>query len=546
MKKTTLATLCVSLFGYAVAQDAATKPNVLLIVADDMGFSDISPFGGEIPTPNLQTLAEEGVRFNQYYTSPMSAPARSMLMTGNTNHQAGMGGMWWYDSTEGKPGYEMQLTNRVKTMPEVFQQNGYATLMAGKWHLGFKEGAKPTDRGFNHAYAFMGGGASHFADVMPLGAPEKFHTYYTLDGQKITPPEDFYSTTFYANQLSNWIKETPENQPIFAYLAFTAPHDPIQAPDEWIEKFKDKYKDGYEPVYMARMKALVDQGLIAKGIPVPDLKLVETWDALSAEEKLRESRKMQVYAAMIAQMDEQIGKVLQTLKDTGRYDNTIVAFITDNGANPGGRELYDEEEFWRSMNVDDSLENLGRKGSFASVGANWANVNNAPYQMLHKTTSAQGGINTDFILSAPMLNPSLKGEISSNYIAAYDLAPTLYDLTGVEANIPEDRLKNFGISHKTNLVDGKNEQLRNTFAVELHNQSAFIEGDWKIRRLSSTYPKATLGEWLLFNIKEDPLETKDLAKEQPEKLANLINQYEEYRKNTFITEAEGDYIPYGG
>lgn len=548
MKKTALGmAVCLSLLGQPTWSDPVSeKPNVLLIVADDLGFSDISPFGGEIPTPNLQTLAEEGVKFSQYYTSPMSAPARSMIMTGNTNHQAGMGGMWWYETTEGKDGYEMQLTDRVETMPEVFQKNGYETLMAGKWHIGFKEGARPTDRGFNHAYAFMGGGASHFADVVPLGSLEKFHTYYTLDGNKVTPPDDFYSSTFYANILSEWIEATPKDQPVFAYLAFTAPHDPIQAPDEWIVKFKDEYHEGYQPIYDARMQALKNKGLLSEDAVIPDLQLKEKWAALSDEERNREVKKMQVYAAMVAQMDDQIGSVFKTLKDTGRLDNTIILFVTDNGANPGGRELYDEEEFWQSINVDDSIENLGRKGSFASVGKNWADVNNAPYQVLHKTTSAQGGINTNFILSAPMLHPDLKGGLSQNYIAAFDLAPTLYDLTGITVDLSKGRLPHYGISHKANLVDGANQQLRNDFAIELHNQAAYIEGDWKIRRLSSTYPTATMGEWLLFDIKNDPLETQNLADKHPEKLNHLSNQYEKYRQNTLVIDAEGEFIPYGG
>ena len=213
------------------------RPNVIVIIADDMGYSDISPFGGEIPTPNLQAMAEQGMRMSQYYTSPMSAPARSMLLTGNSNQQAGMGGMWWYDSTIGKEGYELRLTDRVTTMAERFKDAGYNTLMAGKWHLGFVPGATPKDRGFNHAFAFMGGGTSHFNDAIPLGTVEAFHTYYTRDGERVSLPDDFYSSEAYARQMNSWIKDTPQDQPVFAWLAFTAPHDPLQAPDEWIKRF---------------------------------------------------------------------------------------------------------------------------------------------------------------------------------------------------------------------------------------------------------------------------------------------------------------------
>lgn len=227
MKKTLLAIALSSVMSGVALGEVDDRPNVLIIIADDMGYSDISPFGGEIPTPNLQKMAEQGVRMSQYYTSPMSAPARSMLMTGATNQQAGMGGMWWYENTVGKPGYELRLTDRVVTMAERFQDAGYNTLMSGKWHLGYTKGARPTDRGFNQAFAFMGGGTSHFDDAKPLGTVESFHTYYTLNGEKVSLPSDFYSSKNYAQQLEQWIKQTPSDQPIFAYLAFTAPHDPI-------------------------------------------------------------------------------------------------------------------------------------------------------------------------------------------------------------------------------------------------------------------------------------------------------------------------------
>ena len=164
-KKAMAAAVSVILAGGAHAAQQE-RPNVIVIIADDMGYSDISPFGGEIPTPNLQAMAEQGMRMSQYYTSPMSAPARSMLLTGNSNQQAGMGGMWWYDSTIGKEGYELRLTDRVTTMAERFKDAGYNTLMAGKWHLGFVPGATPKDRGFNHSFAFMGGGTSHFNEAL--------------------------------------------------------------------------------------------------------------------------------------------------------------------------------------------------------------------------------------------------------------------------------------------------------------------------------------------------------------------------------------------
>lgn len=200
----------ISNFAYSAPLE---KPNILIIIADDMGYSDISPFGGEIPTPNLQTMAEQGVRMSQYYTSPMSAPARSMLLTGATNQQAGIGGMWWYENTVGEPGYELRLTDRVVTMAERFQDAGYNTLMSGKWHLGYSSGSKPTDRGFNQAFAFMGGGTSHFDDAVPLGTVESFHTYYTLMVRKPLYLRIFTPAKLMHNNLKNGSKKHPVNSP---------------------------------------------------------------------------------------------------------------------------------------------------------------------------------------------------------------------------------------------------------------------------------------------------------------------------------------------
>lgn len=552
MKKTALSiALAISLTGsIALGEVDSKSPNILLIVADDLGYSDISPFGGEIPTPNLQTLADEGLKFSQYYTAPMSAPARSMMLTGNSNHEAGMGAMWWYDSTQNEIGYELRLTDRVTTMPEIFQKNGYETLMAGKWHVGYNHGASPDERGFIRSFALMGGGASHFDDIAPLGEIEKFHTYYTKNGDRIDHlPSDFYSSTFYTQQLNEWIIETPEDKPIFAYLAYTAPHDPIQAPDEWISKFKEEYKEGYDPIFKARMEQLHSLGFLSDDIPMLDLKLEERWNQLSVDEKRKETKRMQVYAAMVSHMDSQIGSVFQTLKETGRYDNTVIIFLSDNGANPGGRELYDEDEYWNKQNLDNSVENIGRKRSFESVGANWADVNNAPYNTLHKTTTAQGGINTNFIIAGPMLDEGERGSIKRQYVSVSDLAPTLYEIAGIDVESSLKRntqLPIRGVSQKSIITGESDIPVRRAFALELHNQSVYIDGDWKIRRVSNVYPQGIAGEWGIFNIKKDPLEIHNLVEVQEERLQEMLIKYQIFADESFVIEAEGDFIPYVG
>ena len=546
MKKKTVAAALSMILSGAAHSAQTERPNIIVIIADDMGYSDISPFGGEIPTPNLQAMAEQGVRMSQYYTSPMSAPARSMLLTGNTNQQAGIGGMWWYDSTLGKEGYELRLTDRVTTMAERFKDAGYNTLMTGKWHLGFVPGATPNDRGFRHSFAFMGGGTSHFDDAIPLGTVEAFHTYYTRDGQRVSLPADFYSSEAYAAQMNLWIKETPSEQPVFAWLAFTAPHDPLQAPDEWISRFKGQYEQGYGEVYRQRIARLKASGILHDDTPLPGLDLDKEWAALTPEQQKYTAKVMQVYAAMIANMDAQIGTVMETLKQTGRDKNTLLIFLTDNGANPAEGFYYESEPaFWKQF--DNRYENIGRKGSFVSYGPHWANVSNAPYARYHKTTSGQGGINTDFMIAGPGIVHS--GKIDATTMAVYDVAPTLYEFAGIDATkalAKKPVLPMVGVSFKRYLTGESLQPPRSRYGVELHNQAAWIDGDWKLRRLVKTFPQAGDAPWGLFNLKQDPLETHDVAAQYPQRVQTMSQDYAAFAGRTMVVHADGKAIDYVG
>ncbi len=532
----------------AAFASAQEKPNVILIVADDLGYSDLQSFGSEIDTPNLQKLADQGIQFSQYYTSPMSAPARSMLMTGNTNHQAGVGAMWWFESTKGQDGYELRLTDRTVTMAERFRDAGYETMMVGKWHIGTTADSLPGAKGFNQSFAFMAGGASHYDDMMPLGEVEEYHTYYTANDKRIDRgqlPKDFYSTKYFTDQINTWVKDTPKDVPVFAYVAYTAPHDPLHAPDEWVAKYDGVYDGGYQVVYENRLKRLKEKGLVTENTPLPDLKLQERWDALSKEDQKREAKIMQVYAAMVDYMDDQIGSLIKTLDETGRLDNTIIVFASDNGANATpGLKFYSmgDPEVWTRLGVDNSLENIGKKGSFVSVGPDWADINNVPYGQYHKATAGQGGINANLIISAPMLDKAKAGTVDSNMIAAYDLAPTLYDLTDIDLKEYPNTLPMQGVSHKRNLTEEGSETIRDSYGVELHNQLAFIRDDWKVRKITKTAAEAVDGEWALFNLKEDPLETNDRSAEFPELKAELIEAYNKFADETYIIEAKGKRI----
>ena len=318
------------------ASPASQRPNILLIVADDLGYSDLGAYGGEISTPNLDSLAREGIMFSQFYTSPMCSPTRAMLLTAMDSHRTGLGNLAerLADNQKGQPGYEGYLNSRVITLAEVLRDAGYRTYMTGKWHLGSpSEGADPSQRGFAKSFALLDAGAGYFNNMLPLMGPGKAE--YSENGKMLESlPEDFYSTRFYAEKLIEYLEEDAgDNNPFFAYLAFTAPHFPLQAPAESIAKYRGAYDEGYDALHAQRLKRLQNMGLIATDIkPFPRSLTEQAWEDLPAQSQAAESRRMEIYAAMIDDLDNYVGKVIDYLKSRGKYDNTVIFFMSDNGA----------------------------------------------------------------------------------------------------------------------------------------------------------------------------------------------------------------------
>jgi arylsulfatase A-like enzyme len=328
------------------AQDS--PPNVLLIVADDMGYSDIGPFGGEIATPTLDALAKEGLQLTNFHVLASCSPSRSVLLSGMDNHRAGLGTMseMLPEHAKGKPGYEGYLNHRVAALPEVLKANGYRTYMVGKWHLGEDETTIPHARGFDETFVLVGGGGSHWSDrqmVTPIVPVE-----YSRNGQEVRSlPKDFYSTKNYTDNLIEWIKRDQDNdQPFFAYLSYTAPHDPLHAPQEYIDKYQGAYDGGWDALREKRLNRLQELGIIDKDAkPFPRLPTVKAWEDLPEEERAMAARDMEVYAAMVDYMDGQIKRVIDQLKASGEYENTLIIFFSDNGAN--GASLFNPRLFTR-------------------------------------------------------------------------------------------------------------------------------------------------------------------------------------------------------
>jgi arylsulfatase A-like enzyme len=516
------------------------SPNILLIVVDDLGYSDLSPFGGEIRTPNIQRLADNGLIVQHCYTSPLCAPSRAMFLSGMDNHISGIGTMPPFQAANQymQPGYEGYLNDRVMTLPETLRENGYHTYMSGKWHLGHEKGRRPFEEGFERSFSFLGGGVSHFSNMFPLGPEEVIHTVYFEDSVQVKKlPDDFYSSNYYADKMIQFITEQQDDAPFFGYLAFTAPHDPLHVPDKWMDKYKGAYDKGYDHIRQVRMDNMKKLGLIPKDLPMnPGSGEYKKWNELSAQEKKLQARRMELYAAMLEIMDQDIGRVLDALQKEGKLDNTLVILIGDNGANPKDPSFYKTD----MKPFDNSLENLGKPNSFVSLEGAWAEVTATPYSYF-KTTTGEGGVRVPFIISGPGV--TLTGIDATNKILGTDIMPTLLAITGTKRpdTFKDNKLAAMTGTSFNDMLSKKGSTVRDEnagFGIESLENKAYLKGDWKIRFLMPPFGKGR--SWQLFNIKEDPREQRDLADQNPDKLHEMLSGWIGY------TQAVG-YIPfYGG
>ena len=507
-----------------------SKPNILLLVADDMGLSDIGPFGSEIQTPALNKLAEQGVLLTNFHVLPTCSPSRSVLLSGTDNHIAGLGAMGEMMTAEQKknPGYEGILNKTVAALPEILIEAGYHTYMVGKWHLGEEEGFKPSDRGFEQTFALLNGGGSHWPDQLGVTPTEPMT--YARNGQEIeTLPKDFYSTKNYTDHLLEWLEaDKADDKPFFAYVAYTAPHDPLHAPKDFIDKYKGTYDAGFDVLRTERYNRLKEFGIISEEtnqFPWNGVK----WEDLSQEEQQITAREMEVYAAMIDYMDAQISRIFEWLEASGKMDNTMIVFISDNGANGGSVSDYpgQTDEFYNSF--DNSLENMGHPNSLGDMGPNWASASMSPFR-LFKGFTTEGGIRAPCVIKLPKSKKSNESMIHAfGHIS--DLMPTFLDLA--EVIHPSKENKSIPPMMGKSLVpllagDVENIHVNEGVGYELHGNRAYFKDEWKIVSLVSPFGT---GDWQLYNLSQDPSEIIDLSVEFPDKREELIaawNIYKEY------------------
>lgn len=519
--------------GHAQSAEGSAKgrPNILVILADDLGFSDIGAFGGEIDTPNLDGIAREGVRLTDFHSGATCSPTRSMLLSGVDHHVAGIGSMaeLTVEEQRGKPGYEGYLNDRVVAFPQLLQHAGYRTYMSGKWHLGLTEERSPKARGFDRSFALLRGADDHYAQPWNSRI-NPAEPYYREDGKLTTVPSDFYSSDFYADKLVSYLKEAQDDRrPFFAYLTFTAPHWPLQAPESVIQKYVARYQAGYEPVRQARLEKQKALGLLPKDFrPARMLSLFPAWQRLTAQQQAQEARRMAVYAAMVDIMDRNIGKVISQLKASGQYDNTVILFMSDNGAE--GANVSDRAS---AIPRDNRVSNIGRASSYASYGPNWAQVSALPFN-LYKGYSHEGGTTVPAIVRWP--GGRHAGQVVAVPGHVTDVAPTLLQLAGVShpeqlGGRPVAPLQ--GRSLVSLFEGGVPSAGRFEQGWELFGRKAYRQGDWKI--VLDAPPTGT-GDWQLFNLRTDRAEQIDLAAQHAEKLAELKAGYEAYAQRNGVID----------
>jgi arylsulfatase A-like enzyme len=489
-------------------------PNIILISADDMGWSDLGCFGSEIYTPHIDQLARQGMRFTQFHNTSKCFPSRACLLTGVYAQQNG------YARSFREP-----LKNSV-TLGEVLRGAGYITLWSGKHH-GVEN---PVFRGFDHYYGLKDGACNHFNPGVQRtgeGVParkgnvgKKNKRAWCIDSIMFTPytPEetDFYTTDYFTHYAVDWLeKYRKDKRPLFLYLAYTAPHDPLMAWPEDIQKYEGVYDTGYETIREERYKRQLEMGLIDDSYNLSEA-TYSSWDTLSQEVKREEIRKMEVYAAMIDRLDQNIGRVLKALEETGRSENTLIMFVSDNGASA---EL---------VHLDDDYGEVGTLTRWSSLGPQWANVSNTPFRYF-KNYSYEGGINTPLIAHWPgKIAPGTFSRFPGHFI---DIMATYIDLTGAEYPKRFNDMELIPLQGESllPLFLGQEAERSEALFWEWSKGQATRKGKWKLVRWGKEHA------WELYNMEDDPTETNNLASGHLDRVRDMEHQFLEW-KNRMAAE----------
>ena len=519
------------------AEPAPARPNIVILIIDDAAFMDLGAYGGEARTPNIDALAARGSLFTRYYSSPLCSPSRAMLLTGMDNHLTGVSTIPEVlpKAHEGQPGYTMRLEPGVATLAERLKPLGYRTLMTGKWHLGSGEGDLPKAHGFDRSFALDASGADNWEDksYMPYYADAPWYE----DDVPASLPDDFYSSEFIVDQMMTYMDEGDAEAPFFAYLAFMAVHIPVQAPPEFTANYAGVYDAGWDATRTARWERAKERGYVpADAALAPMPANFRPWDSLPAEEQKLYAARMQVNAGMLEAMDHHIGRLIEHLKSTGQYDNTVFVVTSDNGPEPSRGDTDPRLKFWMDMNgYHLDLEGMGEKGSWAFIGPEWAMAAASPHDKF-KFLGSEGGIRVPFIMSGAGLGDG--GRVDARAFVT-DVAPTLLALAGGGPE-PDGAKPMTGRSllpllrGETSAVYGPDDAI----VIEVSGNAAVIKGDYKLTRNQLPHGDA---RWRLYDLSKDPGETTDLSASFPEIYDDLSTEYAAYSKRVGVLEVPEGY-----
>lgn len=502
---------------------AKDRPNIIVVLFDDLALTDLGAYGGEARTPVIDDLARDGAQFTRYYTSPLCSPSRAMLLTGIDNHRNGVATIPEVlpPEHEGKPGYSLHLEPGVATIATRLRAEGYRTYMTGKWHLGDGEGQLPNAHGFDRSFTLDASGADNWEDKAYI--PYYAEAPWYEDGKPADLPADFFSSDFITSKMIEYLGEG-SNEPFFAYLAFQAVHIPVQAPREMTETYAGQFAQGWNALQLARLERAKALGLVPADAPAPAMHpRMRQWSDLTAEEQAIAARAMQVYSAMIETVDRNLGRLIDYLKATGEWENTIIIITSDNGPEPSNPLEATGFDLWMATHgYEHTLETLGERGSMNFIGREWASAVASPGS-LFKFYTSEGGLRVPLVIAGPGVTPGMRKD---GAVFVTDIAPTILELTGTAASL-DGAMAMTGRSLAPVLRDtgarirGDGEAV----GIEVSGNAALFSGEYKIVHNAPPYGD---GKWHLYNVVTDPGETRDLKDIEPERFAAMTAQFQEY------------------
>ncbi|CAA6677647.1 MULTISPECIES: arylsulfatase [unclassified Lentimonas] len=528
-KKNVRAWSCILALFCAVITVIHAKPNIIVILTDDMGYSDLGCYGSEIETPNLDQLAADGIRFSSFYNTSRCSPTRSSLMTGLYSHQAGMG-LLTRDEGEQNPGYRGRLMERCVTIAEVLAPKGYRSIVTGKWHLGDRKEWWPLARGFDRFYGCPQGGGFFFRPSSWTQTRSIVRGDKVLYDQEKDPPAGWYATDAFTDEGIAYVKEAVEEEkPFFWYLAYNAPHYPLQAKPADIAKYRGRYLKGWDVIRKERYERLVELSLIDGHTKLsPRAPNVPAWDSLTDVEKDTQDLRMAIYAAMIDCVDQNIGKIIAELKAMDVYDNTLIFFLHDNGA-----QAYDNRDKGRSHLGSNRTDGVpGTAESEVYYGTCWANVSDVPFRK-HKGLIHEGGISSPLIAHWPKgIDASMKGQIAREPSHLIDIMASVVEISG--ATYPETYK-----AHSIIPLEGESlvpvfqgqplERDEPIFFEHIGNRGV-RQGEWKLVAMRGK-------KWELYNMETDRTELNNLATEMPEKVGAMSTLYRAWAERAFVEKS---------